>query len=75
MGNESITAEQITAEIAAYLEQPDYYAEGWRTTRQIAERQGMTVGKAEKILLKQVSAGKLERIIVGGRAWWRKKKE
>ena len=77
MGNESVTIhpptdEQITAEIAAYLEQPDYYAEGWRTTRQLAESKGIPMSKADKLLNKLAVAGTLEKMIDGsGRAWWR----
>lgn len=67
--------DEITAEIAAYLEQPDYYAEGWRTTRQLAERQGITMAKADKLLNKLMDAGTFEKMIdPSRRAWWRVKR-
>jgi len=71
----SITEDEITAEIAAYLAVRDYYAEGWRTTRQLAESKGLTMGKADKLLNKLASAGKFDKLIdPSNRAWWRVKR-
>ena len=71
---ESVTKDDILAEIVAYLSQPDYYAEGWRTTRQIAESKGIAMAKADKLLNKLATCGMFEKILDGSnRAWWRVK--
>ena len=75
MGNEGITIDEITAEIASYLEIPDNWAEGWRTTRQLAESKGIPMAKADKMLNKLANSGTLEKMIdSSNRAWWRVKK-
>lgn len=63
--------DEITAEIVAYLSEPDYYAEGWRQTADIAEAMGVKVELAYKRL---ADSGKFDKILDRSRrAWWRKK--
>ena len=67
--------DEITAEIASYLEIPDNWANGWRTTRQLAESKGIPMAKADKLLNKLAVAGTLEKMIdSSNRAWWRVRK-
>jgi len=74
MEDTGVTQDDIMAEIVAYLDAPDYYAEGWRTTRQIAESKGIAMAKADKLLNKLVTCGTFEKILDGSnRAWWRVK--
>jgi len=71
---ESVTQDDIMAEIVAYLDVPDYYADGWRQTRDIAISKGVSVEKAGKLLEKAVRSGRMEKLLDGSRrAWWRKK--
>ena len=75
MGDASITVDEITAEISAYLDIPDYFEAGWRTTRDIAEAKGISMGKADKMLNKLAAAGKFEKLKdPSNRAWWRVKR-
>ena len=74
MGAESVTQDEITAEIIAYLSEPDYYAEGWRTTTQIAEAMGNGIEFARKRLEREVKDGRMETLLdKSRRAWWRVK--
>ncbi len=73
-----ITDADIAAEIAAYLdaEYPDYRAQGYVTTREMAIAWGVTMDKAAKRLQRAVDDGKMEKVIDRSRvAWWRLKKE
>lgn len=74
MGAESITQDEITAEIIAYLSEPDYYAEGWRTTREIAEGMGKDYEYTRQRLEREVKDGRMETLLDRSRrAWWRVK--
>lgn len=74
MGAESITQDEITAEIIAYLSEPDYHAEGWRTTAQIAGSMGKGIEYARKRLEREVKDGRMETLLDKSRkAWWRVK--
>ena len=74
MGAESVTQDDIMAEIVAYLSEPDYRAEGWFQTREFADAKGVSVEKAGKLLEKAVRAGKVEKVKdSSNRAWWRVK--
>ena len=68
---ESITQDEILLEIISYLKQPDYHAEGWRQTADIAKAMGLTMAIAYKRL---ADSGKFDKLIDRSRrAWWRKK--
>jgi hypothetical protein len=68
---ESITQDDILSEIISYLKQPDYHAEGWRQTREIADASGIPVSLAYKRLK---DSGLYDMIKDrSNRAWWRKK--
>ena len=74
MGADSLTIDEITAEIVAYLSEPDYYAEGWRQTREIADAMGATVSFASKRLERLCASGVFEKVLgKDNKAWWRKK--
>ena len=74
MEDTSITRDDITAEIIAYLSEPDYYADGWRTTSQIAEGMGSGIEYARKRLEREVKDGRMETLLdKSRRAWWRVK--
>lgn len=69
-----VTVDDILEEIANYLNEPDYYAEGYRTTREIAERVGMSVELMSGRLERAAREGALEKVIdKSRRAWWRLK--
>lgn len=73
---ESITEADIAAEIAAYLdaEYPDYRAQGYVTTRDMATAWGVTIEKANKRLERAYADGLMEKVIDRSRwAWWKKK--
>lgn len=73
---ESITQDDIAAEIAAYLEAeyPDYTAQGYAKTADIAKEMGLPTELARKRLMRAVQDGKMEMILDRSRrAWWRKK--
>ncbi len=73
-----ITEADIAAEIAAFLEAeyPDYSAQGYATTREIATAWGVGMDKATKKLQRAVEDGLMEKVIDRSRvAWWRLKKE
>ncbi|MFA5379278.1 MAG: hypothetical protein WC455_26215 [Dehalococcoidia bacterium] len=68
---EGVTQDEILAEIVAYLSQPDYYAEGWRLTADIAKAMGIKAGLAYK---KLSDSGQYDKLLDRSRrAWWRKK--
>lgn len=68
---ESVTLDEITAEIVAYLSEPDYYADGWRQTADIAKAMELTMAIAYKRL---ADSGKFDKILDRSRrAWWRLK--
>ena len=72
--DQGITQDDIAAEIAAYLAVPDYYADGWRQTGEIAKAHGVSVEKAGKLLEKAVRSGRMEKVKdSSNRAWWRVK--
>ena len=72
--DQGITQDDIMAEIVAYLDVPDYYADGWRQTRDIAISKGVSVEKAGKLLEKAVRSGRMEKVKdSSNRAWWRVK--
>ena len=69
-----VTQDDIMAEIVAYLDAPDYYAEGWRTTTQIAEAMAAGIEFARKRLEREVKDGRMETLLdKSRRAWWRVK--
>ena len=69
-----VTVDDILEELAEYLNEPDYYAEGWRTTRQIAERMGIAVENMINRLEREVRDGTMEKVLdKSRRSWWRKK--
>lgn len=73
---ESITQDDIAAEIAAYLEAeyPDYTVQGYAKTADIAKEMGLPTELARKRLMRAVQDGKMEMILDRSRlAWWRKK--
>lgn len=77
MGDASITEATIAAEIAAYLEAeyPDYAAQGYATTREIANQMGLPTDIASKRLARAVQDGKMEMVLDRSRrAWWRVKR-
>jgi hypothetical protein len=72
---ESITQDEITAEIIAYLSEPDYYAEGWRTTSWLAREWNKDIEFTRKRLEREVKAGRMGTMLdKSRRAWWRVKK-
>lgn len=74
MAHESITQDAILSEIIAYIDRPDLHAEGWRTTSEIAEAMGLSVGVAAKRLEKALAEGGMEKVLdQSRRAWWRVK--
>ena len=74
MGNESMTAAEIAAEIAAYLDEPDYAAEGYVSTADIAAVWGISVDTAYRRLNRAYEQGKMDKRVNGSRmAWWKKK--
>jgi len=76
MGDTSITTDDIAAEIARYLdaEYPDYAAQGYAKTADIAAEMGLPTEIARKRLLRAVQDGKMEMILNRSRqALWRKK--
>lgn len=76
MADTSITQDDIAAEIAAYLEAeyPDYTAQGYAKTADIAKEMGLPTELARKRLMRAVQDGKMEMILDRSRlAWWRKK--
>jgi hypothetical protein len=71
-----ITEDDIAAEIARYLEAeyPDYAAQGYAKTADIAAQMGLPTEIARKRLLRAVQDGKMEMLLDRSRqAWWRKK--
>ncbi|MFA5376934.1 MAG: hypothetical protein WC455_14385 [Dehalococcoidia bacterium] len=74
MGADSVTIDEITAEIVAYLSEPDYYSEGWRQTREIADAMGVSPTFAGKRLERLCANGVFEKVLdKSNKAWWRKK--
>jgi hypothetical protein len=72
MGEKSVTEDEILAEIIAYLSEPDYFAEGWRTTRDLSEALGKDYEYTRNRLEREVKAGRMETILDRSRrAWWR----
>ena len=72
----SITLDEIAAEIAAYLEAeyPDYAAQGYAKTADIAKEMRLPTEIARKRLLRAVQDGKMETLLDRSRqSWWRKK--
>ena len=70
-----ITTDDVLAEIAAYLEEPDYAAMGYRTTADIAAIMGLAPEKAIKKLNREYVKGNVEKVIDRSRqAWWRLKR-
>ena len=70
-----ITTDDILAEIAAYLEEPDYAAQGYRTTADIAAAMSLPQEQARKVLDREHTKGNVEKVIDRSRrAWWRVKK-
>ena len=68
--------DEIAAEIAAYLEAeyPDYAAQGYAKTADIAKESGLQTEIMRKRLLRAVQDGKMVMLLDRGRqAWWRKK--
>ena len=71
-----MTEEGIAAEIAAYLaeEYPDYTAQGYAKTADIAREMNLPTEIARKRLLRAVQDGKAEMILTRSRqAMWRLK--
>jgi hypothetical protein len=71
-----ITQDDIAAEIAAYLEAeyPDYGAQGYAKTADIAKEMRLPTELARKRLLRAVQDGKMETILDRSRqSWWRRK--
>jgi hypothetical protein len=72
--DKGITAEQISAEIAAYLDEPDYHAEGYVSTAEIAQAWGISVDSAYRRLNRAYEQGRMDKRVNGSRmAWWKKK--
>ena len=72
----SVTEDDIAAEIARYLdaEYPDYAAQGYAKTADIAASWRLPIEKARKRLIRAVQDGKMEMLLDRSRqAWWRKK--
>ena len=69
-----VTVDDILDEIADYFSEPDYYAEGYRTTREIAERLGMTVENTIGRLERAAREGVMEKVQdKSKKSWWRMK--
>ena len=69
--------DRVIREITELMSEPDYYAEGWRTTRMIVDSYGRKVGMGFMYnrLMKLSDEGKLEYVFDRrGRMWWRAKK-
>ena len=76
MGDTSITTDDIAAEIAKYLEAeyPDYAAQGYAKTADIAKESGLQTEIMRKRLIRAVQDGKMEMLLDRSRqAWWRRK--
>ena len=67
--------DDVLAEIANYLEEPNYTAMGYRMTVDIAESMGLPTEKAIKKLNREHVKGNVEKVVDRSRrAWWRVKK-
>jgi hypothetical protein len=75
MGDENVGMDDVLAEIAAYLDDPDYEAQGYRLTSDIAASMGLSSEKARKRLDREHAKGNIEKVIDRShRAWWRVKR-
>lgn len=59
-------------ELDEYFRDPPLAADGWLTTRQIAERYGKTIGATSNRMSRLHECKRVQKIVVGGLAYWRK---
>ena len=67
-----IDSKKMAGEIAVLLQQVDYHAQGWVTTREVADEAGESVSTTAARLERLYDMGKIERLKDSkSRLWWR----
>ena len=67
--------DEIAAEIAAYLDEPDYSTEGYVSTAAMAKEWGISVDAAYRRLNRAYEQGRMDKRVNGSRmAWWKLRK-
>jgi len=71
-----IDPKALAKEISDLLKENDYHAQGWVTTREVAEQLGESISTTAARLERMYDLGKIKRVKDGkNRLWWRMKKE